>query len=60
MGEPYRDSAEHRDFQGQVSNADPHDIPVGAAQVQVNVNCVTPGQLQVRGGLRAVTFETGS
>lgn len=42
---------------GQMSNADPHDLPPGAAQIQENVVSTTPGQLETRLGWRAVTFE---
>jgi len=48
---------QNADFQGQVSNMDPVDIPVGAATKQVNVTCQIPGVLTVRGGYRKVTFD---
>jgi hypothetical protein len=59
MGQPANEQAmmRMRDFLGQVSNMDPHDLPPGAAQQQVNVTCVKQGQMKVRGGLREVTFE---
>jgi hypothetical protein len=46
------------DFEGMFSNADPKDVPMQGAQVQVNVGTVRPGELTVRGGLREVTFDT--
>lgn len=37
-------------FTGLVSNADPYDIPFGATTVQDNLQCLVPGQIQVRKG----------
>lgn len=45
------------DFRGLVVNADPRDLPDGAATDQRNACCLTPGQLDVRGGIAEVTFE---
>lgn len=44
-------------FGGQVSNANPHDLPPGAAAVQVNLVCNVPGELSTRLGLREITFD---
>jgi hypothetical protein len=46
-----------KDFAGLINNADPRDLPPGTAQVQVNINSRTSGELNVRRGLREVRFE---
>lgn len=46
-----------RDWSGQISNADPHDLPVGAAQVQINCFQLRTGELRVRRGLRTATLD---
>lgn len=46
-----------RDFPGLVTNADPNDLPEGAAKVQTNVTATIFGELRARGGYRAVKFE---
>ena len=43
-------------FVGRVSDASPHAIPPGAAQLQKNMQIVRSGILQGRGGNRPVTF----
>lgn len=43
-------------FRGLMTNANPHSIPPGAAQVQTNVVCTVAGQLTVRKGMRAIAF----
>jgi hypothetical protein len=43
-------------FAGLVTNASPYAIPPGAAVTQVNVQCIAPGQLNVRLGLQAYTL----
>lgn len=45
------------DFPGLITNADSSDIPPGAAEVQVNIACIRFGEMQVRLGLRQITFE---
>ena len=47
---------------GLVTNASPYAIPPGAAVTQVNLQCISPGQLTVRPGTTAVSFasHTGS
>ena len=57
MGLPTKQSVELRDFPGLVTNLDPHDLPPGAAQVQINVVSIVSGELQVRLGIKEVTFE---
>lgn len=46
-----------QDFGGLINNHDPRDLPPGAAQVQTNINSRTGGELEVRRGLREVTFD---
>lgn len=43
-------------FVGRVSDADPHDIPPGAAQLQVNMTCTRSGILTGRGGMRPISY----
>ncbi len=45
------------DFDGLYLNADPLDLPAGAARDQVNVQSRVPGELRARGGYRVVSFE---
>lgn len=45
-----------RGWLGLHTNMDPHDVPLGGSVVQNNLQCLVPGQAQVRGGLRLVTF----
>lgn len=44
-------------FPGLQTNVDPNDKQPGAAEKQVNVTSVKPGQLSQRGGMRRITFE---
>ena len=48
--------AELRQWPGLISDADPHDIPEGAAQEVENFSCDVPGKLKVRGGLQPITY----
>lgn len=41
---------------GLVTNASPYSVPPGAAVTQVNLQCISPGRLEVRPGLSAVSF----
>lgn len=43
---------------GLVTNASPYAIPPGAAVTQVNLQCIRPGELQVRPGTTQVSFTT--
>lgn len=43
-------------WKGLVTNASPYSLPPGAAVTQVNLQCLVPGQLNVRPGHSAVTF----
>lgn len=45
---------------GLVTNASPYSIPPGAAVTQVNLQCLIPGQLNVRLGHTTLSFSTGS
>lgn len=45
------------DFPGLFAGTNVLDLPIGGAEEQTNVTCVVMGELQVRGGYRAVTFE---
>lgn len=47
-------------WKGLVTNASPYSIPPGAAVTQVNLQCIVPGQLNVRLGHTTLTFSTGS
>lgn len=45
-------------FAGLVTNASPYSIPPGAAVTQVNLQVISPGQLNVRPGSTTVSFAT--
>lgn len=45
------------DFPGLITDIDPRDLPAGAAEEQVNLACIRLGEMQVRGGLREVSFD---
>jgi titin len=45
-------------FAGLVTNASPYSLPPGAAVTQVNVQCLSPGQLSVRPGMQAYTLSS--
>lgn len=47
-----------RDFKGQMSGIDPHDMPPGGAMAQINCLVDRDGELAVRGGIKLVTFES--
>lgn len=51
------ESVQVADFSGLILNADPLDVPEGAASDQVNATSVVPGELRVRGGIKVVSFE---
>ena len=57
MGLPAKQTMELRDFPGLMTNVDPHDLPPGSAQVQINVVSIVAGELQVRQGIKEVQFE---
>lgn len=45
---------------GLVTNASPYSIPPGAAVTQVNLQCLVPGQLNVRLGHATLNFSSGT
>lgn len=45
---------------GMATNVSPYAIPPGAAVTQVNVQCLVPGQLNVRQGISPVSWTTHS
>lgn len=45
---------------GLATNAGPYSLPPGAAATQVNLQILSPGQLQVRGGMATMTWTTHS
>lgn len=57
MSDLPRASVTLNDFAGLVTNADPRDLPPGAAEHQVNIQSARAGELTVRPGYRVVTFE---
>jgi hypothetical protein len=46
-----------RDFPGLLTDADPNDLPPGAAREQVNCASERPGELRARRGYKVVRFE---
>ena len=57
MGVPSKVLTNIADFQGMATNVDPSDIPPGVSEVQVNVCSVQRGQIEVRRGLKSLTFD---
>lgn len=57
MGQPAKASETLSEFVGQVSHANPHQIPSGAAVEQTNIMSTYDQELKVREGYRLVTFE---
>lgn len=45
------------EFPGLITNVDSRDLPVGAAEDQVNLTCIVTGELRCRLGVREVIFE---
>lgn len=58
MALPATQSVMINDFLGLVNNVDPRNLPPGAAEVQTNCTCVKNGELQVRLGLRELTYDS--
>lgn len=56
MAEKPETTSRTRVWAGRISNASPHMLPLGAAVEQVNCRCQAEGQLDVRPGLKPVTF----
>ena len=44
-------------FKGMATNPDSSDLQPGVAELQVNVNGMRQGMLEVRRGLREIVFE---
>lgn len=44
---------------GLLTSASPYLVPAGGALEQINCQSLYPGQLSVRGGMKAVTFSGG-
>lgn len=57
---PEKNRVEIDAWPGRISNADPTDIPPGAAQVQDNIQSLVPGELSVRKGIQRSTAYTPS
>lgn len=55
--EPARPADVILDFPGLSLNADPRDLPPGAAEEQTNMASDVPGEMRSRLGLREVEFE---
>jgi hypothetical protein len=51
------ESVRIRRFEGLVSNRGAFPEKPGEAKVQTNLRCRSPGQLEVRGGMRQLQFE---
>lgn len=47
-------------FSGLITNASRYALPGGAFAEQINIQCIKPGQLQVRGGLAQAATVPGS
>lgn len=56
IGKPLTDVAIDT-FTGQVSAADPRDIPATAAQTVLNLQSEQVGALTIRGGLKEVVYD---
>lgn len=46
-------------WQGLISNASPYALPGGAFSEQVNIQCLKPGQVEVRRGYSAALVSGG-
>ena len=57
MPRPPDNMVQITDFTGIVANADHRDVPEGAAEDQVNACSIVAGELRVRHGILALTFE---
>ena len=45
---------------GLATNASPYAIPAGTSVVQTNIQCISPGKIEVRPGTTALTFSVHS
>ena len=57
MGIAAKNTVKIRDFQGMASNFDPTDIQPGVSQLQINVSGYQRGKLEVRLGIREITYD---
>lgn len=57
---PTRSAVEIKDWQGLITAADAHDLPHGAAQSQLNLQCLNAGSLTARPGIRKSSTYSGS
>lgn len=57
MAEKPETTKRNKLWAGQISNASPHMLPLGAAVSQVNARCQVEGELSVRPGTQLVTFD---
>lgn len=53
-----RSAVEMGDFPGLMLDVEPHDLPAGAADIQVNVTSENLGVLTSRGGFVVLNFES--
>jgi hypothetical protein len=58
MAEKPQARVEIREWLGLVSNRGPFGAKPGAAKVLKNLRVLSSGQLEVRGGMRALRFES--
>ena len=52
MADAPKSSVDVNKWPGLMSNVDPHNLPAGAAQEQVNIQSLVPGQADVRKGIQ--------
>lgn len=57
MGQPAEAIVEIRVFTGMNSLVDSHDVKPGQSAKQINVAAVKPGELNLRRGLRELTYD---
>ena len=55
--EPARPTVLIPDFVGIQTNVDPRDLPPGASEEQLNCAVIVLGRLDVRKGVKRVSFE---
>jgi hypothetical protein len=56
MSETPQSTLRIREWKGLVSNRGPFFPQPGAAKVQINLRCISPGILEVRGGMRPLKY----
>ena len=60
MADAPKSSVDVNKWPGLMTNADPHNLPAGAAQEQVNIQSLVPGQADVRKGIQRDPNFSGS